>query len=190
MINEALTFLEGELNTYLKASFKINEDAVVVSSIAEFGGSAPLKNQNKIVLTLINIKQETLLRNNPSFKVIDKTSVQVNPALYINLFVLFSANFADYQESLKFISATISFFQGNYVFTKEKFNKLNPAIDPLILELDTTSYQDWSYLWGMLGGKYLPSVIYKLRMITVQENVTGEETPLIQTIDTVVKRDN
>src|SRR4051812_23978301 len=123
MIEESIQFLARELNVYLKNVFKMTEDAVVVSSVTDFSGHIPVKNQNKIVITLINIKEETSLRNTPSFKIIDKTSVSVNPALYINLFILFSANFSEYNESLKFISSTIAYFQGNSVFTKERYPK-------------------------------------------------------------------
>lgn len=188
MINEALSFLAAELNTHLKQIFKWPEDAVVVSSVTDFNGHIPTQNQNKIVVTLINIKEETAIRNNPSYRIIDNSSVQINPALYVNLFILFSANFSSYNEGLKFISASIGYFQSNSVFTKDTFAKLNPAIDPLILELDSTSYQDWSYLWGMLGGKYLPSVIYKLRLLTIQESALVNKTPLISKVKIKVAR--
>lgn len=188
MINEALSFLTFHLNTYLKDYFSLTEDAVVLSPVTDFTGHIPIQNQNKIVLTLINIKEETAIRNTPGYRIVGQSSVKINPSLHLNLFVLLSANFSTYQEGLKFISAGISFFQGNTVFKKSDFADLNAAIDPLIVELDSTSYQDWSYLWGMLGGKYLPSVIYKIRMLTIQESKPSPEIPLIETIDSPVFR--
>jgi len=191
MINDAIVFLAGELNTYLKSAFSVTEDKVVISSIINIDGTIPVKNLDKIVITLINIEPETTLRNTPAFKVLKDTSVQMNPALYVNLFILFSSNFSDYQEALKFISGTISFFQGTNVFDSATASRLNPLIGKLILELDKTTYQEWSFLWGMLGGKYLPSVIYKMRMLAIQENVATNETPLIKSVDqNVTKRGN
>lgn len=189
MINEALSFLTNELDSYLKVKFRLTEDAVVLSPVTDFSGTIPVQNQNKLVITLINIKEETVLRNTASFKTIKDTSVHLNPPLYLNLFILLSANFSTYQEGLKFISAGISYFQGNSVFNGSAFPELNVAIDPLIVELDSTTYQDWSYLWGMLGGKYLPSVIYKVKMLAVQENNFSANIPLIETINSQVVKD-
>jgi hypothetical protein len=191
MINEALVFVAAELNSFLKSTFSVAEDKVTIASIVNIDGSVPVKNLDKIVITLINIEHETSIRNMPSIKVnqASKTSVHINPPLHINLSLLFSASFTDYQEALKFISGTISFFQGRYLFDKQSSPKLNPGIEKLIFELDKTTYQEWSFLWGMLGGRYLPSVIYKMRMLTIQENVATAETPLIREVDYKVNKD-
>ena len=39
-----------------------------------------------------------------------------------------------------------------------------------------------NHLWGALGAKYLPSVIYKVRMIVIQEALKADEQPPIKII--------
>ncbi|MBC8082581.1 MAG: DUF4255 domain-containing protein, partial [Hymenobacter sp.] len=102
-----------------------------------------------------------------------------NPALTLNLRVLFAANFGDYAESLKLLGSTLAFFQGRALFTPQNAPLLDPAFDRLTVELETTSYQDWGHLWAMLGAKHRPGVIYKVKTIPIQDGlgVTGKEPP-------------
>ncbi len=177
MINEALTFLCHELNTYIKVLFNINEDKVVLSSPLTSQGLNNAKNTDKLIITLVNIEQEATIRNslpgkihshpNPGIKSGD-IAIHNSPALNINLHLLFSTSFNDYQESLKFISCTLSFFQSKGVFTHQNAPLLNTNIEKLVVELENINYQNSNYLWAMLGSNYTPSVIYKVRMLTTQ----------------------
>src|SRR5436853_173538 len=89
--------------------------------------------------------------------------VVVTPPLYIDLFVLFYANFLNnnYREGLGIISRTISFFQQNPWFTHANLPDLDPIIDKLTLEMTNLDVTDLNYLMGLMGTKYLPSVYYK-----------------------------
>ena len=59
MINEALQFIVQALNQALKNNFHADEDLVVMNNVIQTDGTIPLINQNKIVLSLINIEKET-----------------------------------------------------------------------------------------------------------------------------------
>jgi len=52
----------------------------------------------------------------------------------------------------------------------------------LILDLMTLSYQDLNNLWGILGSRYLPSVMYKMRLISINEDFVLGGAGLIQKI--------
>ena len=56
------------------------------------------------------------------------------------------------------------------------------GVDELILDLMTLSYQDLNNLWGILGSRYLPSVMYKLRLISINEDFVLGGAGLIQKI--------
>jgi len=44
-----------------------------------------------------------------------------------------------------------------------------------VVDLYTLNFEQVNHLWSTLGGKYLPSVMYKMRQITIDEEyVTGE----------------
>ena len=79
--------------------------------------------------------------------------------------------FTDYSESLKFLGSPLAFFQDHALFTPQNALLLDPAFDRLTVELETTSYQDWSCLWGMLGAKHMPGVIYKIKVMATQDGV-------------------
>lgn len=100
-----------------------------------------------------------------------------------HLFILITANFNDYNTGLEFISGAIRFFQSKNVFTRQNTPDLDPAIEKLIAELYTLSFEQQNYLWSSLGAKYIPSVMYKVRMIVIQEAQKQEEQPPIKIVN-------
>jgi hypothetical protein len=44
------------------------------------------------------------------------------------------------------------------------------------------NFEQLNHLWGILGGKYLPSVLYKIRRVTVDEEATISEAGFIKEI--------
>ncbi|UOQ52072.1 DUF4255 domain-containing protein [Hymenobacter cellulosivorans] len=177
-----MSFFVDELNVYLQSVARSPEGKAVLSSYVTHEGSVVTLNQNKLCVTLINLEQETATRNAPAGKSAAGTSARLNPAIKLNLYVLCAANFTDYLEGLKFISYTLAFFQDRNVFTPQNSPRLDAGFDKLIVELERTGYDEWSKVWGMLGGKYLPGVIYKLRMVPVQNERPGAALPVISTI--------
>ena len=49
------------------------------------------------------------------------------------------------------------------------------------MEVVSLSMSELSTLWGVLGANYLPSVVYKLRMVTVQEDWVITPIPGVDT---------
>lgn len=181
MIKIALEFLTFELNSYLKSVFTLTEDKAILSSYTNLDGSLSSRNIDKVTLSLINIEPETSLRNVSSIKVKQDEAIRKSPSIGINLYVLAGATFNDYAESLKFISQTLTFFQSHGVFTSQT-SSLDPSIDRLVVDLQSVSFQEWSHIWGMLGGKHTPAVLYKVRTLTIQEDLSQGSIPLITSI--------
>jgi len=154
MINESLNIIAAQLNEHLKNTFKTSEDKVIVSNLVNSDGTIPSTNENKIVVTLVNIKQEALFTNIG----INKNS-SGSSSLNTNLYIMFAANFLSYSESLKFIYATSVFLQENNSFpvTEIKAKKIQ-------LEVVQIDYNGLNNLWSYLGTKYLPSLNYKLSL--------------------------
>jgi hypothetical protein len=188
MINEALEFISTELNNHFKSTFQINENKVIVSNLVNPDGTVPLAVSDMLVICLVNIEQETSIAN-LGFTHNTGKSMQIrNQPLHLNLYVLFASYFNNYNESLKFISSAISFFQANYVFLKSNYSNMGSSIDKLVFELLKTDYQNINYLWGSLGAKYVPSMIYKMRMLTIDENNVRYEGSLISKPRVTVER--
>jgi hypothetical protein len=184
MIYEALSCLADEINEYFRIRLKINEDKVVLSAIVNQDGTIAIQGENKILITLVNIEKESIGKSNSG---IPGSSVLINKssALTINLYVLFSAYFSNgnYPEALRFISFIIAYFQQNSVFTRVNTPRLDIDIEKMVFELATVSPEQVNNIWGALGAKYMPSVVYKVRMLTFDNNIVREYRPLITGID-------
>jgi len=84
---------------------------------------------------------------------------------------LFSASFNEKLniDALKFLSAVIAFFKIKPLFYPgEQFN-LPDGLDKLSFEISNMSIQEQSNLWSAIGAKYLPSILYKVRLVTIDE---------------------
>ncbi len=163
MIKNALNIIAFNLNQYLKNKFKLTEDHVIVSNLVTLDGSIPKNIQNKIIISLVNIEQESII-SNVGFTQYNNT-LENNLPLHINLNVLISSNFENYEEGLHFISNTIIFFNNNPVYTKQNQPDYFESFEKLSIELFKTTIQETSQIWSSIGAKYSPSVFYKIRLL-------------------------
>jgi hypothetical protein len=170
MINIALTFLAQSLNQFLKKYHSLNEDIAVVSSLIEVDGSTNQASLNKIALFLVSIEKDTRsIQSTTTAQSSDGRIVQSSQPLSINLYVMVSANFpgANYQKGLRLLSNSTCFFQRNSVFDHNTSPDLPQNIGKLILDIENLDMAALSQIWGILGGKYVPSVLYKIRMLSI-----------------------
>ncbi|HEX8327289.1 MAG TPA: DUF4255 domain-containing protein [Hymenobacter sp.] len=184
MIDHALAFLRDELSSYLNELYRLPDKAVLAAPAQQ--GGAPMTD-NVISIALVNIEPETALRNAPPERLNSEEFQLQSPALKLNLKVLFATHFTDYAESLKFLTATLSFFQGRGVFTPQNSPRLK-SFDRLVVELEPTTYQEWSFLAGMFGTKHTPSAVYKVRMIIIQDGTVQKRPPVVRSVGTDLNR--
>ena len=177
MIYETLQILKEQLDKFL-----IDEGLgkiVVLENIAlwESGSTDAAKIEDKVVLTLLKMEEETTLRNTPNFKIKNGKTEYKNPPVHLNLYLLISANCDTYDKSLRSISKVIQFFQGKKIFTSANtiYNRTNVAFDVLdsfkfVIELFTPSFEELNQVWGTLGGRQLPAVIYRIQLIKLERD--------------------
>ena len=172
MIQNVIPIIGSQLNEYLKNSFGEIEDRVVVTSVANSSGASSIEIDNKIMITLINVEEEKLIRNT-GYNQFGGT----NPSIYINLYVLFAANFPEnnYREGLRFLSAVIYFFQEQHTFNPQNTPSLPSEVEKITVEIINLEFAVLSNIWSMLGGKYLPSIVYKFRMLNFNQYAMNEE---------------
>jgi len=178
MIYEALQIISEQLDKFLSDAglnnLVVMENIALLESASENADNV----KGKVVLTLLNLEEESAMKNTPSYKVKDGKTEYKNPPVNLNLYLLISANCDTYDKSLRCISKTIQFFQGKKVFTSTNtvYNRTNVAFDVLdyfkfILELYTLSLEELNYVWGTLGGRQLPSVIYKIQVLEIEQDI-------------------
>lgn len=186
MIYEALYILIGELNSYL-LSQGLNED-VILDNIAfvenEQDSTQPMA--DKIVLTLLNLNEEVTMRNLPNNRVENNKVAYRNNKINLNLYILFSSNKTGYDSSLKYLSRILEFFQGKNVFTQANtnFDHSDPILSAMgdfryTLELYTPTFENLNYIWGTLGGRQLPSALYKMSLVVIDRETTLNESSQI-----------
>ena len=185
MLEAAIGLIAAQLNQTLRSAFQLSEDLVVVTSLVDVNGGAPVNATNKLVIFLANIERETVVAARGVRAAVSSGDTdaiaQTSAAVHLNLMLMFAANFggSKYTEALKFISATIAFFQGRTRFDHHNSPELDPRIERLVLDIENLSVAELANLWGILGGKYVPSVLYRMRMITID---SGQITHLVPRI--------
>lgn len=188
MIDQVLTFLNTQLDNYLR--FKLDpsdsNSFIQLANIAWNDTETQSTNGNaspsNAFLTLVNIEEDKVSKSPENYVRQDSNLIYKNPKVYLNLYILFAVNLSSYSESLKRLSFIIQFFQYQNVFTPLANPGLPAGVEKLILDLNTLSFQDLNNLWGILGSKYLPSVMYKIRMITISEEFVLGDAPLLHEI--------
>ncbi|MCP5003927.1 MAG: DUF4255 domain-containing protein [Planctomycetes bacterium] len=186
MINIAVSRITKMLNQFLTRTFNLNEDIVVSSNIVELDGNVSDYINNKVVVTLVNIEKDTTPGIVPGqVDLSTGTRTKKHRPLYFNLFVLFSAHFPNknYSEALKFLSCTISFFQMNPLFNHENTPDLDKNLIGLSLEIQNLDIRDLSSLWTIISSKYIPSILYKVRLITFDADEIMDTSPVTRTVD-------
>ena len=177
MIAKALTFVSDFLNREVKMNFGIDEDRVVVSSLINPDGTVTENVENKIVISVINLEHETTMKSLGNYVGSGADFGKVSPPVYLNLYLLISANYnsGNYLEALKMLSAVVGIFQSNTFFTKQDNPDMPDPLNKLTFEIFNLPINELSHIWSGIGAKYVPSIIYKVRMITLREDLVQKE---------------
>lgn len=183
MIYQALTCLTEAVNDHFKLKLGTAEEKIVLSSLVNMDGSIAIPGDNKIVVTLVNMERETLQKL-PQKRILSTPGSQ-NAPLQMNIYVLFAAYFSskNYSDSLRFISFILAFFQSKNVFTKENTPNMSDKLEKISIEIVDMNMDSLSNFWSLHGGKYMPSVLYKIRLLHFDDSVVTEFRPVISHID-------
>lgn len=184
MLQETLKQIKEELNTHFSASIgSFGSDIVVLGNIASIDTEDGSELRNKVVMTLVNVEEDKILKNGPFHSEVNGSLRRHNPKIFLNLYVLFSATHVNgkYEQAISSLDRVITFFQGKFVFNHQNTPTLPDTIDKLIFDIHTLNFEYLNHLWGILGGKYLPSILYKVRLFPILAN-EGEEASRIETI--------
>ena len=188
MIHDAVQHITKYLNLYLKSLFDLPEDVAVVAGLVEQDGSVEAQVFNKLVVSVVNIQKEAASSTFSHAHTTSPANTVVTvgfPPVHLNIHLLISANYPgkNYAEALKFISYAALFFQGNPVFTHENTPDMAPSLSKLTMEIENLNMRDLSSLWSITSGKYLPSILYKLRMVTLDSRVIKGQVPAMTQAD-------
>jgi hypothetical protein len=188
MIDNALKIIANEVNKYVVRKLDPDRDPTTTRRIAigniakvqdnDGGGPRPDAASAPGIVSLVNLEEERNTRSvNNYVKVNDRIEYK-NPKVFLNLYCLFSINHSSYETSLQYLSLIIQFFQYRNVINQKNTPAdnglaLDPKIEKLIFDMVSLNAEQINHLWAVLGGKYYPSVLYKVRMLTIEDDTAG-----------------
>lgn len=185
MISNAVEFVKNQVEEFLSYKGGVTQSMVKLSSLANSGNSE--ENSDVINMSIVNVEEEEAMANRLSYAERAGAFEKRNPPVYLNIYLLFSMNFKDaqYLEGLHWLSLVVQFFQQNKSFSEE-ITAMPPGIEKLNFELVNIEIDNMSRFWGALGANYQPSVIYRMRMITidgegVEAKMSGIHEPKVNT---------
>jgi hypothetical protein len=178
MIDDAVAYIRREVVNHLGVA---DTDVIAgnVHALKEDGAARGL------YVSVVNLVEEPTLRNTSHTVRIDGAVQYKEPPVHLNVYLLFAADFENYLASLLRLSQTIELFQSKRVFAASNAAAGNPfpaTIEKLIFDFHNLDMEALNHLWGVLGGAYFPSAVYKVRLVRIQRDVSlaGPEITTIQ----------
>jgi hypothetical protein len=174
MIQNILPVLAGQLNDYFRSMIGSAGEIVVVGPP---GGSDGNENdKDRVNLFLLHIEEEKSVRNGQH-----QANAGSNPPISVNVYVMMSASFpaTGYLKALEAISLIIEFFQGKHVFDQQNTPLLTDNVERITADFVTWDLHELNQLWVNLGTRMLPSVTYRVRLLTYNGFMMRDEVPSV-----------
>jgi len=187
MIGELLKIITREVTDYIDKQIQLpsGQKSVILQKPTNSKGELEIPD-NTISVSLLSIEEELSTRDAMIKKqVIDGKVYRQNPAVNINLQIIFIANFQnDYINELNSVTKILEFFQKRPSFLPEDTKGLDKLkIDKLVFKLNTLELDEQHNIWNLLGCKYMPSIVYKVGMITIQEEKQLSKDKIVKEVD-------
>lgn len=139
-----------------------------------------------LCITLLRIVEETSRKPQNVFRYeVDRqdgkkkvVSKNVSPDVCLNLYVLITSHAQNYGTSLAQISDVIYWM--NNINYKDDSNEI--SANSLQVELQSLTSEQHNSMWQTLGGKMVPSVVYKVRMVTIAAAESTEKVVPVKDI--------
>ena len=186
MLHTCIDLLKNELNKYIRDRAQVEEDKLICANLGAQEEALQAYMTDKIVMTLVDIMEEKMGNRNENYVPQGNSFITKNPPVRLNLHILFTSQFSAQHllEGLKYLSLVIAFFQAKSLFKKEEMPVLQQMnINSLGFELMTLSQQEQSELWNRLRAPYVPSVLYKIGVVIIEDmHAVGVEVPQVRDI--------
>jgi Pvc16 N-terminal domain len=181
MIFQAMELIRENLNAFLIANGATIPEPVILGNIAfatPDNPGTPIDESAQVYMSLVNVEEEATLRNQKAIRQSEiRPLAYVNPRTVVNLFLLFTANHKDYSMGLRNLALILLYLQGNRTFSLastpvpatgvfatpgEQENRIKVTLDLMSL-----TFEQVNHLWGSLGGKQMPFLLFKARQVEI-----------------------
>lgn len=173
------------------------QTVIDISNIATLNdGDEFLVSKTPIILSIVNIEEDKTLKNQSLYlkNSNDQTNISKykNPTQHLIISILFSSynkDLSKYLDGIDKLKNIINYFQQNNSFYcknddselieyntflgKSELEKQNYS--KITFEFISLSMEQLNQMWSYLGSKYMPSVLFKMRLYSVQSTNTTPE---------------
>jgi hypothetical protein len=201
MIHLAIRFLAAQINLALRRDSD-QVYPVTCCAVADDAGKWAIP-ENSVGLSVINVEEERTTREQEMERraVVSSQNDTQNaapridlfqPAIKLNLQVLFAARSRsqlmddpeaksrEYLKQLQSLSSVIAILQAIPRYSSTQFPELaDYQIERMSLEMLTLSSEQMNQIWSSIGTRYLPSAVYRLRLIRIPSSLPSRSQPLI-----------
>ncbi|MBD8082309.1 Pvc16 family protein [Chryseobacterium caseinilyticum] len=152
-----------------------------------------------IILSIVNIEEDRTMKNQTVYfkdtENPDQISRFKNPTQYFVLSLMFASYnkvMNKYLDGIDKLNNILVYFQQHNSFhyknddteliTLESFSQKSESekenYQTVTMEMVSLSTEQLNQMWSYLGSKYMPSVLYKMRLCTIQESTVSEENTI------------
>jgi len=158
-------------------------------------GDEFLQEKSSMILSIVNIEDDKTLKNQSLYKEysgngnsIEKYKKPAQNLILSLLFTSYNKNQTKYAEGIDKLEYIIKCLQQNNVFYYDDTNFFEQteisenqakSMNKIILDLVSLKSDQLNQMWSYLGSKYMPSVLYSMRMIRVQNENNLPTDPVI-----------
>lgn len=156
---------------------------VHIMNIAEEPKAA--QQDGSISISLIKVEEEPTLKNGKLHRLDNFNKVEFkNRPVFTNLYLLFCCYDGIYSTALANLTKVIEFFQSKNIFTPlDGLEGETPGESyRLIMDLQNLTFEQVNHIWGFLGGKQKPSVLYKCRIVPIEakDKISNKGEPILE----------
>lgn len=172
MIDSVLSVITEKLNEYLGGYYDLPETLAVLGTP---GDEEAEDSTNCLMVSLLNVEREGAAGFGAAYNGSGTGNVARGlPPWHVNICFVVSAVFDGkrYPDGLKMLSLAMLFLQGQGVVSL-------PGGHKYTIELLSLGIQELTNVWSILGGRYYPSVVCKVRMLTFDSGGIGSVSPRV-----------
>ncbi|MBF4471636.1 MULTISPECIES: DUF4255 domain-containing protein [Flavobacterium] len=154
-----------------------------------------IQEKSSMILSVVNIEEDKTLKNQSLYKEysgngssIEKYKKPAQNLILSLLFTSYNKDQAKYAEGLDKLEYIIKCLQYNNVFYYDTTNLFEQtevsenqakSMNKIILDLVSLKPEHLNQMWSYLGSRYMPSVLYSMRMIRIQNENSLPTDPVI-----------
>lgn len=192
MIDAVLVLLRDQLNDHLHAQSAAGNGDSVEDIVVLIDGEKldPITFKSGAVsMLIVNVEEDSTIRAADPYRRVlaNGATVSIAPEIRLNLSVLFVAKYKRYEQGFARLSSIIQYFQNHRVLDHTNAPGLSPTIEKLAIELVTLPFSGQNEIWGTLRTAYHPSVLYRVRLVTVAEPDPLQGPEIVEVVGSVTQ---